>query len=356
VLAADTASSTQPVATSPTPETFHFLLEFKVAEQLCRYQIGARKVEAEFVLGERFEVQNCSSGQWDEILDRSGRVVRVDGYEKDLQIDANLPCLPAVSTLLPDLGWTPLIVETIEFLRSIRYYPLDEPSLPSMDDEPVILSDEDYRKWVAQQKVAREANASVVKRLVHMKQERLEDYEELTHLLGPDGLDVIDDILIGELWWPEPEGRHSSGENDDKSKMYYLTTFTPSGVPKDPGRQLSYSLLSLGTRRLLRILVSLFYDRSSILLIEQPEDCIHAGLLYKLIYLLKTYADPAQFIMASHSPVVFNCLDAEEVRLVTMDNGRTSVRALTKQEMKAAEGYMQKEGTLAEFLESVEEA
>ena len=113
--------------------------------------------------------------------------------------------------------------------------------------------------------------------------------------------------------------------------------------------------LSLGTRRLFRIIVSMIYEKSSVLLLEHPEDGIHAGLLNKLIPLLKTYADPAQFVITSHSSNVFDQLEAQDIRLVTMEDGDTHVRALTEKETQIAQKFMSKEGSLSEFLETVQE-
>jgi predicted ATPase len=45
----------------------------------------------------------------------------------------------------------------------------------------------------------------------------------------------------------------------------------------------SYDELSLGTRRVLHLIVSLILDRSSLMLVEHPEDSIHRGLMRKLM-------------------------------------------------------------------------
>jgi hypothetical protein len=55
------------------------------------------------------------------------------------------------------------------------------------------------------------------------------------------------------------------------------------------------------------------YDKSAVLLLEQPEDGIHTGVLHKLIPLLKSYT--GQFLIASHSSEIFNRMEPEEIRL-----------------------------------------
>jgi predicted ATPase len=91
------------------------------------------------------------------------------------------------------------------------------------------------------------------------------------------------------------------------------------------------------------------------MLLEQPEDSIHSGLMKKLIGLLRSNVDPTQLVVATHSPSVFNRLSPEEVRLVTMSDGSTDARQLTQRELEAAEKFITAEGSLAEFLDTVQE-
>ncbi len=106
---------------------------------------------------------------------------------------------------------------------------------------------------------------------------------------------------------------------------------------------------------MIKILVGLLFDRSGVMLLEHPEDKIHPGLLRKLIDLLRNYAAESQLIVASHSPAVFNALGPDSIRLVTMDQGETKARALSPSEIGIAGKYLQEEGSLSDFLETVEE-
>jgi predicted ATPase len=103
------------------------------------------------------------------------------------------------------------------------------------------------------------------------------------------------------------------------------------------------------------MLVSMLFDGSTVLLMEQPEDAIHSNLLRRLTALLKSYADPLQFILASHSSDVFNQLSPEEIRLVTMNEGVTTLRPLTSIESETARNFVKRDGSLADFLESIQE-
>jgi predicted ATPase len=78
-------------------------------------------------------------------------------------------------------------------------------------------------------------------------------------------------------------------------------------------------------------------------------------LLYKLIHLLRVNADPTQIFFSSHSPTVLSNLKPQDVRLVVMKDGVTQVRALTEAEVDRAEEYLRREGSLAEYLELIQE-
>jgi predicted ATPase len=90
-------------------------------------------------------------------------------------------------------------------------------------------------------------------------------------------------------------------------------------------------------------------------LLEQPEDGLHIGLLHKLIPLLKSYTDHGQYIIASHSPEVLNRLMPEEIRLITMENEQTILRPLKESEIAIAHQFIQNEGSLSDFIETIQE-
>jgi predicted ATPase len=135
--------------------------------------------------------------------------------------------------------------------------------------------------------------------------------------------------------------------------------FYPRFIPSDgmggAGRAFGYSDLSTGTRRVIRMLVSLLFDKSSVMLIEQPEDSIHSGLLRKLIDLFRSYSDQTQVIFSTHSSAVVDMLKPDEVLLVTAEAGATKVRPLSQPEIELARKFMNDEGSLSDYLGSLSE-
>jgi hypothetical protein len=181
-----------------------------------------------------------------------------------------------------------------------------------------------------------------------MKLERGDLFEEAVLLLGGHGIGLIDDIRLTPVDLPAlaaPKPR------PDASRKLYVLEFLPSLAAGGGRRYFDFGQLSYGTRRIIGIIVSMLFDRSSVLMIEHPEDGLHAGLARKLIDFLRAYSHPGQLILSSHSSVVLDVLRPGEIRFVGMDFGATTVRALTPDEVALAGVYLEETGTLSGFLE-----
>jgi hypothetical protein len=247
-----------------------------------------------------------------------------------------------VSVLPPDSDVARVVRPFVSALDAVRYYPLTE------DGNTTLITPTMYEGWLVHYRATGDPGPSVLMRLLHVALERQEDFDEIRSLLGPDGLGLLDDVDLRTY-----EGRDKEGKKDGQ-KFYWLG-FVPSMQGGDSGRPFGFEDLSSGTRRITRMIVSLIFDQSTVMLLEHPEDGIHRGLLRKLIDVLRAYSDRCQLIIASHSAVVFDTLDPKSVRLVTMSDGKTGVRVLTPEELDAARKYLEEEGTLSDFLEVVEE-
>ena len=180
--------------------------------------------------------------------------------------------------------------------------------------------------------------------ILHLALTGDERFTDLKDRLGEKGLGLIDDIMVEPI------------ESPDKSALpfAYIVRFQLS--PSTGGRQLLFGALSQGTRRIVRLVTALSYRGSSVLLVEHPEDSIHKGLVRRVAGLFTTGASDGQVILSTHSDTMMNSLPAESIRFVSMEDGHTTVRRLTEEELAAASDYIASDvdGTLAEFLHSVE--
>jgi predicted ATPase len=118
--------------------------------------------------------------------------------------------------------------------------------------------------------------------------------------------------------------------------------------------QLSFNQLSEGTLRTLALLFYVTTDKSELLLIEEPEVCVHHGLLKSVIEIIKEFGKSKQIIFSTHSEVVVDNLSPEQLLLVRRqeDSGTTVVpisKAMSNTGYAALKKYLAVTGSLGEF-------
>jgi hypothetical protein len=333
-------------------------IEFELDGETLRYEIRARMGAGSVAPSGRESnpisfYESLHAGH-EIVFERNGDSVTLRQRVEPLKIGTQSSAMSAILGLLPaDDELTVATKPAFGYLSNLRYYSLDEGDSPSDDAQlstsiPFVTGTA-YAKWRGQYKATGDAGSSVLMRLLYWAQEDTEALQSLRSMLGPDGLQLIDGIDHRPFNVP----RRSDGGNVGAVETLHWLSFRPSGTRLD--FNCSYGQLSLGTRRVLRILTYLLFDRSSVMLIEQPEDGLHQGLTKKLIAALKVNADPSQLVISSHSSALLNSLRPDEVRLVVMKDGVTSVRPLTVKELEAAVNFMNREGSLSDFLETVQE-
>jgi predicted ATPase len=112
-----------------------------------------------------------------------------------------------------------------------------------------------------------------------------------------------------------------------------------------------FSQLSDGTRRVIRAITGLVFDQRSLMLLEQPENSIHPGLLRKLIDVFRSYSTSSQVIFTTHSPDVLDVLGPNEVVFISAPEGATKARRLSPAEVRRAKKYLKESGSLSEYIE-----
>ncbi len=269
-----------------------------------------------------------------------------------VSIGVSALCMPALVSLLPsESPVVDLIRPFLSFLGGVRYYPLLQ--TPELYDYHGIRQTA-YDEWLAQYRRTRNPGDSVCMRLLHAWLTDRGQFNELKSLLGPDGIGLLDDFLIHAIAIPTKSENRKEPIEKEKETLYWVY-FRPALQSQRHPPYFNFENLSAGTQRVIRILVSLVFDQSAVMLLEHPEEGIHRGLLRKLIGVLQTYSDRSQLIVSSHSSVVFDTLNPGTIRLVTMGEGNTKVRSLTPKELAVAKNFLDEEGALSDFLETVEE-
>jgi predicted ATPase len=310
-----------------------------------------RRFHNPLILKESIAIRKTEN-KWDTLLDRDGPGVHIVGRREPIRIGLSAPCLPFLASQLPDTDdIIPHVHRLLFFLRDTHYYPFDEMSEPSDIDNLTFVFESRYQQWLSRSRSSRQENNSVLFRLFDAYREKKARFREILSLVGDTGLGLIQDITVQRIPPLSEDSEENESSNDD---IFYLMRFRVGRLLGGGSRSYSYHDLSLGTRRVLRIITALVMDECTLMLIEHPEDAIHPGLLKKLIDILHANADPAQIILSSHSAEVFNRLRAQDVRLVSIHRGATTVRSLTRKEASAAARFVRDDGSLADFLETVQ--
>jgi hypothetical protein len=287
------------------------------------------------------------------MMERIDEVVTIEpsspGLQQTIEVGASTPMLIAIQALFPEKSANRVLAnDLLKFFSAVKYYPLH--NFEETTDE-ILVSGSTYQKWKSGESKDLNSLSSLALILIDMYEERRESFEELKSLVGPDGMDLIYDIQITPHDFSESKQGLLAGLS--KNIYYFLTFDFPSG---EKTHRLSINDLSFGTVRILFLLVSMLYDEASVALIEQPEDGVHSGLVGKVMPLLRAYSLNSQFLVASHSTAILNRVQATEVRLINMREGKTEARALSDGELHAAAAFLEDDGPLSDFLESIEGA
>jgi len=337
------------VASKVISEPAEFELEFSVADKRFSYRTARTLPVARTpVYRESLAIRSSTGMQWLYKRDGDSLVAERTSFADQLRIGPGASALSALLQVLPQSDAIyGMLAPVSAYLRAIRYYSLLQGFQEhAMERETSLIEQGRYQAWktsLAQGKPTR----SVQMRLLHMFLESKDRFDELRKLLGGNGLGLLSDIHIDTVSLP------TSSKTEESSRLAYSIAFSPGEALAGAGSRFRVWGLSAGTLRVLQILTSLVFDESSCMLIEQPEDCIHSGLLARVVDILKAYAHKSQLIWTTHSPRVMNLVGPEGIRLVTASAGTTYVSELTEPELSAAQAYLADEGTLAEFLDTL---
>ena len=89
------------------------------------------------------------------------------------------------------------------------------------------------------------------------------------------------------------------------------------GVTLVDGTEVTAAEMSEGMLYWLAFAILSSLSSRSVLLIEEPENGLHPGRIREVVQILRKTSERTQVIMATHSPLVINELQPEEVTIVT---------------------------------------
>lgn len=176
-------------------------------------------------------------------------------------------------------------------------------------------------------------------------------YKQFIEIVGPKGLRLIDGLSFHEVQSSSTEYSVRVGGKIERRRKYNLLVVPQFKI----GRQtLSPNQLSEGTFKTLALLFHIITEDSTALLIEEPEVCVHHGLLSSILELIKSYSSHKQMILSTHSDYVLDHVKPENVYRVTLEKPQGTVarhirKTMTSKEYVALREYLGKEGNLGEY-------
>jgi ABC-type lipoprotein export system ATPase subunit len=176
-------------------------------------------------------------------------------------------------------------------------------------------------------------------------------YKQFLDIVGPGGLRLIDGLNFKEVPTSSVNYTVKVGGKIEKRSRRQLLIIPQFRI----GRQtLSPNQLSEGTFKTLALLFYVVTDESSALLIEEPEVCIHHGLLSSVLEIVKSFSKHKQMFVSTHSDHVLDHVKPENVFRVSRDlKTGTAVHHIKKtmnaKEFSALRYYLESEGNLGEY-------
>lgn len=200
-------------------------------------------------------------------------------------------------------------------------------------------------------------SGSVHLRFLHdlytLRRENLVLYEEYCKFVARQQLG-----LISRLTWKEIELSSSTAEVRSSGNVRKIKKKKKLVIPKVQvgTSHITFNQLSEGTFKTLALAFYIITDSSKFLMIEEPEVCVHHGLLRKIIETIKSYAHRKQTIISTHSDLLVDELEPRHMFVVEMTPGGTSVKSLEnwldRREREALHTYLAESGPLGEYWRS----
>jgi Fe-S cluster assembly ATPase SufC len=176
-------------------------------------------------------------------------------------------------------------------------------------------------------------------------------YKQFIEIVGPKGLQLIDGLTFRQVRSSSTEYSVRVGGKVERRKRENLLIIPQFRI----GREiLSPNQLSEGTFKTLALLFHVITENSSTLLIEEPEVCVHQGLLSSILELIKSYSSHKQMILSTHSDYVLDHVKPENVYRVSFSKAQGTVarhirKTMTSREFAALRDYLERQGNLGEY-------
>lgn len=252
-----------------------------------------------------------------------------------------------MKSILPDKIF-PVVIEISQYLAGLNYYSASQFSDPSRC--PVSLELEDNRPRARKRRDTIN-HGQFMHDLYHSYKTNTNSFLRFKNVIGPEGIGLVSDVKFDEIRLPSNIVEVRAGgkmEKKERTQTVIVPTFIIDGNTLSPNQ------LSEGTFKTLALLYYVLTDDSQLLLVEEPEVCIHHGLLNSIITLIRDESRSKQIIISTHSDYVLDQLQPENVVLVERKpekgtKAKAISKSMSKTDFKALKQYLSDSGNLGEY-------
>lgn len=239
------------------------------------------------------------------------------------------------------------VMEIAEHLSKMRYYSASQFTNPSNCPVSFEIEKEGKRKIG----IRLFGHSKFLFDLYISYSTRSKAYIKFFDIIGPNGIGLVDKIFFKDISTSSIQYSVRSGGRIKKRKREKSLIVPQFTVGK---HELSPNQLSEGTFKTITLLFYLIREESSILLIEEPEVCVHHGLLNSIMGLINVYSQDKQIVVSTHSDFVLDQVAPENVFQTIFDPQiGTTIQHITNtmssDELSALRDYLESEGNLGEY-------
>lgn len=243
-----------------------------------------------------------------------------------------------------------VMMDVANFIENISYYSASQftnPSVCPISFEVEAESGSPLRRGIS----IRSTHKELLYDMYLSFKRNGEEFQEYLSIVGPDGIGLIEDIEFKEVKTSSSNVSVMAGgkvKTREKINLLVVPGFTIAA------QTLSPSQLSEGTFKTLALVFYLVTDRGSMLMIEEPEVCVHHGLLNSVIELIQIYSKEKQIFISTHSDAVLDHISLENVYVVRNERKNGTVvnnisQKMSRSEISSLKEYLAYEGSLGEF-------
>lgn len=335
-----------------------------ICDVRATFDVGPERLRYRATIGSSTDDRNQ-----DEIVDAKERWLVIDKSKKRRSVELRMSAIierqrgvrivfPETQRTLFEPAWLEsadktdrktlsLVSRVYDFVLGMTYYSASRFTDPTKCPASFEIEEEERRFRISPPG----SHLQVMRDLYRAWKSSRKNFELFLSVVGKEGIGLIDTIEFREVAVSSSDVKVRTGGKIVKRSEKNILVIPHFIIQKS---RLSPNQLSEGTFKTLALVFYLLTDRSSLILVEEPEVCVHHGLLSSIVELIKQSAAQKQIIMSTHSDFVLDSIDPNDVCLVrnlpTKGTRADRIpRALGARGLVALRDYLSTEGNLGEY-------